>query len=401
MSRVQDPHILFLIDMLYSTGAGTEGVLSRMVRHLPAHGYRCSIATFSSLAERVVTEGLGCPVHRLPIRGVFDRSLVQSAWRLARLIRSEQVSIVHTFFEASDLLGGLVAKLSGCKVVVSGRRDMGYRRSRVERMAYRMAAPLFDQVQAVSEEVRRSHIRQDGLNPDKVATVRNGVDLDVLDAAEGFRPGSLGLAEGTPVVVSVGNVRPVKGTDHLVGTAALVCREIPETRFLVLGSVHDEPYYQRALELARRLGVSDKVVFAGARSDVAAILKTCDVFYLPSLSEGLSNAMLEAMACGLPCVATRVGGNPEVLEDGVSGYLTAVGDERQAAGHILELLRDRGRAAGMGRAGRRAVEERFSVQSMVGNLAQLYDGLLRGTSRRRAPQPGAVKVCANAQGAAE
>jgi L-malate glycosyltransferase len=370
--------ILFLIDVLYSRGGGAEGVLWKMVRHLPADRYRCSIATLATHAERVVASQYPCPVYLLPIRRTYDWQAIRIGQRLSRLIRSQQIRIVHTFFPASDLFGGAVARASGCPIIISSRRDMGFQRSGAQRLAYRVAGRwLFDQVHAVAESVRQRHIQEDRLDPNKVVTVHNGVDLDEIDAAtRGSRLLASKVEDGAPVIVCVANIRPVKGIDVLVRAAAIVCREVPSARFLVVGLVQDTNYMQRVMELARALDVSRSVIFAGPSSEVLSILKSCALIYMPSHSEGLSNAILEAMACGLPCVASETGGNGELIENGRTGYLTPVGDPQAAAERILSLLRDPAGAQRMGQAGRRIVENEFSMQSMIHRLTVLYEGLL-------------------------
>jgi glycosyltransferase involved in cell wall biosynthesis len=383
-------HVLFLIDVLYSTHGGAEGVLWKMTRLLPPDRYRCSIATFATHADWVVADSFNCPVHLLPIRRTYDWQALKAAVQLGRLIRSERVSIVHSFFTASDLLGGLVAKLSGCPILISSRRDMGYQRSALQGRAYRLTGGMFDQVHTVSDSVRLWHTHQDRLAPEKVVTVYNGVDLEEIDRArKGFRLSDLGLEDASHVVVCVANIRPVKGLDVLVAAAAIVCREIPRARFLVLGQVQDQAYMQRVQDLARELNVTKQVIFAGLNPEVPAVLKACDVFYLPSHTEGLSNAMLEAMACGLPCVASRTGGNSELLEDGRSGYLVPPGDAEAGAQRILHLLRHPYEADQMGAAGRQIVASKFSVEAMIGKLAGLYEGLLkRSIQRQRSKNAG-------------
>lgn len=369
MSIVERRHVLFLIDQLATTFGGAEGVLVKITRFLPPERYRCSVATFAGDEGRISSEGFRCPVYFFPLRRIHGPEALMVALQLSRLIRSERVSIVHTFFPASDLFGALVARLAGCPAIVSSRRDMGFQRSARHRVAYRLARRLYDQVHAVSEGVRSAHIQEDGLDPNKVFTVPNGVDLDDIDAAVPAGPSE-------PVVVCVANVRVVKGLDCLVRTAALVCRRVPSARFLVVGAVQDNEYFARLAKLTQMLGVSDKVGFAGRSVHVASILKSCRVFYLPSRSEGLSNALLEAMACGLPCVATNVGGNGEVIDDGRSGYLVPVDDPEIAADRITLLLQDRVHAFEMGRCGRSTVEMNFTVRAMIDRLAALYDGLL-------------------------
>ena len=388
-------HILFLIDLLYSTYGGAEGVLWKMTHLLPRDRYRLSIATFATCPDRVVADSFDCPVHLLPIRRAYGWQALSAAVRLSKLIRSERVSIVHSFFATSDLIGGAVAKLSGCPILISSRRDMGFQRSALQRLAYRLASGMFDQIHTVSESVRYWHIRQDRLAPEKVVTVYNGVDLDSIDSArEGLRLSDLGIDGDGPVIVCVANVRPVKAMEVLVATAAVVCRALPKAEFLVIGQVLDGVYMQRVLELARQLNVAQHITFAGSSRNVAAVLKACDLFYLPSHSEGLSNAMLEAMACGLPCVATDVGGNAELVEHGSTGYLISDGDAQAAAQRILHLLRNRNQARRMGHAGRKIVGNMFSQEAMIDRLVELYEGLLE-RSREGVPASPLFAIAAS------
>src|SRR5579871_1827961 len=313
--------ILFLIDVLYTSRGGAEGVLQKMIVHLPRDRYDCSIATFATHAERVAAEQYPCPVYRLPIQRTYDWRALRMGSRLAGLIRSQRIQIVHTFFPAADLFGGAIARLSGCPIVISSRRDMGFQRSAAQRLAYRAAGGwLFDQVQAVADSVRRWHLEQDGLDPKNILTVHNGIDLNEIDTA---REASERLPRelSGPLVVCVANIRPVKGIDDLVRAAAIVRGANPSVRFLVVGAVQDTGYMEQVAELARALDVDQNVIFAGASNAVLPIMKASHVFFMPSRSEGLCNAILEAMACELPCVATETGGNPELIRDGRNGYL--------------------------------------------------------------------------------
>jgi L-malate glycosyltransferase len=374
-------HILYLIDVLWGLG-GAEGVLLRIPKLLPKDRYRCTIGTFRLRPESPVFDQLPCPIREFPIQRVFGMGALRAALDLRRFIKSERVQIVHTFFESADLLGSLVAKLSGVPVVISSRRDMGILRSTRHRIAYRLMSSLFDQVQAVSGAVREQTIRADGINPDKVVTIPNGIEIDKLTAAGGSAAlrHALGLENASPLIVTVGHIRRVKGFDVLLRAAAEVCQVYPKATFLIVGSVQEPDCDRDLRELVGRLNLESNVRFLGKMENesVWSLLKFCDVFCQPSRSEGMSNALLEAMGCGLPCVATAVGGTPEVLEDGRTGYVVPSEDHQAAADRILALLGDPGRARTMGRLARRVIEEHFSAQGMIRNMVGRYDQLLGG-----------------------
>jgi len=372
-------HVLYLIDTLYSTGGGAEGALLRMVRMLPRQRYRCSVATFRFFDVFPIDQ-FPCPVHEFPIRRGVSLGTLKAAVALANYIRRERVAIVHTFFEAADLLGGLVAKLAGCPVVISSRRDMGFRRSPLHHLGYRLISPCFDQVQTVSAAVRQEMIRLDGLDPERIIAIPNGIDVESVTAANGYHTLShtLDLEGRSPRIITVGNLRHVKGTDVFLRAAAEVVHHCPDALFLVAGGLYPGEYTTSIKNLVRELGLEAHVrlLDAQAGSTVWSLLKACDVFCLLSRSEGMSNALLEAMACGLPSVATAVGGNSEVLEDGRTGYLVANEDYQAAAARILELLSHPQRAATMGREAKKEVMENFSTRQMVERVVSQYDRLL-------------------------
>jgi L-malate glycosyltransferase len=379
-----EPNVLFLIDRLHCTEGGAEGVVHKLTNSLPAYGFRCMVATF--WAGEGVTRKFPCPVHVFPLSSMYGKNALRCARDFASLLRKERVEIVHTFFAASDLWGGMVARLSGCPIVISSRRDMGILRSRKHVVSYRFANRLFDQVQAVSNTVREFCIHGDRIPPDKVVTVYNGVDLEAIDAAAPADRGlSFSAGEGQAVVSTVANIRQIKGIDIFVQAAALVVREIPNAIFAVIGGAIQEPEYWEAVQAAiKSMDLERNFRFLGTRTDVYALLKRSDIFCLPSRSEGMSNALLEAMACRLPCVATNVGGNPEVVVDGMSGFLVPSEDSAALATRIISLLSDHPRARQMGQEGRHIVESKFTVHHMSRRLSHLYSDLLQ----RRGLSPG-------------
>jgi len=383
--------VLFLIDSIWGAG-GAEVSLLRLIERLPPERYQCSVVTFHSdeVANPFVAR-FPCPVNIWPMTSFLHVSTLGSINRLRRLVRQEKFDIVHTFFPASDLLFGPIAKLSGASVLISSRRDMGIVRQAWHRPAYRLVRRMYDQVHAVSEEVRRYAIRSDGLDPRRVITIHNGVDADM--GVERVRPEN---GSGQLIVSMVANVRRVKGIDIFLRAAALVKPRFPNARFRIAGvfgtNVEHLIYKNEVLRLRKMLDLEQQVDFLGASTQVPQFLASSDVFVLPSRSEGFSNALLEAMVCGLPAIATQVGGNPEILEDGVSGFLVPAEDPGAIADRIMRLLADPELRRRQGAAGRERVLERFTIEMMVNRVIAAYELLLSGTSHFKLAAPAPLKV---------
>src|SRR5216684_295835 len=316
--------VLFLIDTLMGMG-GAEGALLKITQQLPRLGWNCAIATFRLSSNQEFVKLFSCPIYHLPLNRVLSWRALGVGFKLYRLMRN-----------------------------------------------------MPHQVQTVSEAVRRTFIERDKLAPERVVTVYNGVDLDRIlgvapwpNLAESF-----GLdPRGAMILTGSGKVQPVKGIDTLIRAAASVCREFPRTNFLIGGWLEGD-YPDELRRLAESLGVSHNVKFIGQSSQFWSILKSVDVYCQLSRSEGHSNGLLEAMACGLPCVATAVGGNPETLEHGKTGFLVEKEDFEGAAARITQLLRRPELRQLMGDAASATVRERFTTEKMAQRIVSLYDELL-------------------------
>ncbi len=384
--------ILFIIDQICGLG-GAELMLLTMIRHLSAHGYRCQAVTFKIEPNLNIFETFPCPLHVFPLKRTYDWNALRTAARIWRLIRAERITIVHTFFPTSNLWGATVARLSGCPVLVSSRRDMGILRTRKHRLVYPIINRLVDQVVAVSNAVRNFCIRQERLNPSKVLVLHNGVDLENISTGENreWVRASLGLEKTSRFIVSVANIRHVKGIDVLIRTAEIVHREFPAAVFAVVGSedVDEKAYFQQMQELIREGGLTGYFKLLGPAKNVFPILRASDIFCMLSRSEGFSNSLLEAMACSLPCVVSRVGGNPEAIQDGENGFLVPSEDAEAAAERILTLLRRPELGRKLGSVARQTIESKFTLELMTKNLETMYENLLnkRRVKSRAVPAP--------------
>ena len=376
-SAIMPRHILYLIDQLDTLQGGAERSLWLTTRLLPPERYRATVVTFKQPADPSCLRQFACPVRVFPLDRTYDVRALSCAMRLRRLIREEQVAIAQTFFESSDLWGGLVAKLSGCPILISSRRDVGFRRQAKHHAAYRLLSSMFDRIHTVSDAVRDYTIRQDRVAPGKVITIPNGVDTREVSAANGNGHHRLqyGLENASHVVVDVTNVRQVKGIDTLMRTALRVRREFPQVLFVVAGKILEPAYLAELNTLLSDLQLNGSFRFLGSVEPVFPLLRAANVFCHLSRSDGLSNALLEAMACGLPCVVSAVGGNPEIIEEGRSGFVVPSDEPDLAADRILALLRHADCARRLGQRGRQIVEENFTAERMVGRFVELYDRL--------------------------
>ncbi|MCU1240405.1 MAG: hypothetical protein JWO71_1131 [Candidatus Acidoferrum typicum] len=385
LARVQGTgHVLFVIDQLCEAG-GAERAILQTIRLLPRSRFRVSLITFRIDERLQFFRELPCPHFVYPLGRTYDWNALRVARKIRRFIREERVDIVHTFHETADLWGGLVSQMKDGPALVSSRRDMGILRAPKHHLLYQLMRSRFDLVLTVSEEVRRYCIQNDGMPERKVSTLYNGVELENLAHKNGHCVREQFSCEsGAPLVLTVGHIREVKGIDVLVKVAERVALQFPKVQFMIVGAKTDQKYFQTVQRQIADSGMQQNVRFVGPAENVASVLKMGDVFFLPSRSEGFSNALIEAMACGLPCVATRVGGNPEAIEEGHSGFVVENEDVEGAADRILRLLREPKLARAMGSAGRDIVSARFTAKGMIDQLVAHYAHLL-AARREKSP----------------
>jgi L-malate glycosyltransferase len=377
--------ILFIIDSIWGAG-GAEMSLLRLVKNLPFERFDCRVITFhTSDSAKPLVARFPCPVEHWPMKSLVHPSIFALTRRMYRYIRDQKIDIVHTFFATSDLWAAPIAKAAGVPGLISSRRDMGIFRQRWQNWGYRLVTSLFDQVHAVSEEVRQYSVKKDRIDPARAIVVYNGVDINSINAgtsaAETLR--SLGCAQSRKIITLVANIRRVKGIDVLVEAAVRVRQAYPDALFLVAGGFASNPndvrFAKEVKQLTTTLGLENNVRFLGPSTRVPELLQASDIFVLPSRSEGFSNALLEAMSFGLPCVVTRVGGNPEVVVDGETGFLIPPNDPDALADRILTLLRSPQLCLEFGTAARVRVEAHFTTATMVRRVVSSYETLLQRT----------------------
>ena len=323
---------------------------------------------FTELVERD-----GMRVHLVDVSRSFR---VGGLVRLVALLRRTKTDVLHTHAAiAANSLARIAGRLAGVAVVSHLHIENHFPRSRVRAALVRAldnaTVRLAARVIAVSDDTRRALERQ-GYPPQLIETIHNGIELApaAAERRNGVRA-ELGIPADAPLAGEIARLAAVKGQRELIDAAA----RVPGLHVLLVGKdLETDGEFQRALERERDTrGVSDRVVFAGYRPDKDAVLADLDVFVLPSWVEGLPMVVLEAMAHGLPVVATPVGGTPEAVVDGETGLLVPPRDPERLADAISTLVRDRELARRLGEAGRARVAERFSAERMVTRVLEVYD----------------------------
>jgi len=365
--------VLLLIKGLGRGGA--EQLLATSARHFDHENFRYEVAYLLPRKDALVgeLEEGGVPTHCL--RGARGPEWVT---RLIALVRERGFDLLHVHAPIPAIGARLAFRRRSSLPIVYTEHNVWERYHRGTYWANAITFWRNDHVIAVSERVRTS-IRYPtplrGLRMPTVETCYQGIDLSaepMSGAVDGVRA-ELGIPPGAPVVGSVANFKPGKGHAYLVEAAVYVREAVPEVRFVLVGQGPLEGGVRRK---ANELDVESNLVFAGFRDDAKRIMRAFDVFAVPSVHDGLSIALLEAMSLGKPPVLTRSGGNPEVVHHGRQGLVVPPADPRALADGIITLLRDDELRARQGReASRRAMD--FDIRPAVRRTEQIYEGLLR------------------------
>jgi L-malate glycosyltransferase len=313
----------------------------------------------------------GVPTVEIPVRSFRSPGSLAAMWKLGRYVRANDIRLVHTFDIPLTAAGIPAVRLLTPAIALASQRchldlvQPGLRKVLLasERMAHGVV---------VNCEFLQRHLVEDaGFPPEKVHLCHNGVDLAQFRPGPGTRPEA--LPPGGPVIGVVCLLRPEKGLTTLVDAFAMVRHAAPNLRLAIVGSGSMLPELRKR---AGELGVLDACVFEPATGQVTEWLRNIDIFVLPSLSEALSNSLMEAMACGCCSIASRVGGNPELIEDGVRGLLFKPGDSAGLARALRETILNPELRKRLADAGRNFVHAHFSSAASARRMAGIYAALL-------------------------
>jgi glycosyltransferase involved in cell wall biosynthesis len=295
-----------------------------------------------------------------------------AVWTLARLLKRERIQVIHMHSSHASTLGGWAARLAKIPVrIISRRVDFSVRSNPLRKVKYQWGV---DRIVAISEGVRKVLI-EDGLDPNRIVVIRSGIDPRAFDPnyPVGEARREFGIPDRSPVIGCVAHFADHKGHRYLIEAAVRVAAAVPDVRFLLVGDGELRPEIELQI---KELKLERHVLLTGFRQDIPRLLAAMDIVVLSSHLEGLGTSLLDAMAMARPVVATRVGGIPEMVEDGVNGLLVPPRDPLALAEALIALIHRPDERKRMGQAGRNRMLEMFSAESMVSATEAVYRKIL-------------------------
>jgi L-malate glycosyltransferase len=341
-------------------------------------------------------QALNVPIWEYPIRSLYGYQTLRSQVRFGRDVRREGIQIVHAYGFYPNVFAILPARLGTNSLTIASVRDMGVfsDRHRLKRISQALACRFADCIVANSHAVR-TWLNGQGLGRYDIRVIPNGIAIPPKRDYRANNPirSELNIDRTAPVIAVVGRLVRTKGLEFFLEAAADLAPRFPSVRFLIVGEARVEPQYRLELEKrAQELNLAGRITFMGERRDIEQIMRETDISVLPSLSESFSNVLLESMANGLPIIATNVGGNPEVITDGVNGLLVPPQDSAALARAMARLLEQPEVARRFGQTARETAAREYSLDCLLRRTADLYVSLLerRGLYRYKSASESVV-----------
>ena len=353
---------------------GTERQVANLALGVDSSKFALHLACLRNFGELLADlERLHVPKPEFRIGKLYAPWTVWQAVRLARYLRANRIQIVHSYGFYPNVFTVPVAKLVGAPIIVASIRDTGNLLTPMQTRLQKLVCRFADCVLVNAEAIRENLLEQ-GYDPSKIVVIRNGIVMARFakrEPNERLRR-DLGIPLSARLVAVFSRLNRMKGVQYFLDAAVVLAARFPDVCFLVAG---DGGSRKELEEHARRLGLGRRIVFTGFRTDVPDLLSEATISVLPSLSEGTSNTLLESMAAGVAVIATRVGGNIEVVEDEISGLLVPPSDSAALVSATSRLLEDPGMALRLGQAGLRRVSEIYSISGSVHETELLYQRL--------------------------
>jgi glycosyltransferase involved in cell wall biosynthesis len=370
--------IVFLIERMNAAGMARD--LADLCARLDCHRFEPSVISLFGrgvLDAELRNSGIALRYAELDPWPLSPRNL-RALWRIGTELRRENVQVVHGSNYWSSVYAVIVARIAGARAITN-RIDLGFAVSgAVMRWIQNFSNAAADAIVANCQAVKEAVLEREFWVAGKLFLIYNGCDC--ARAASGSGSGDrtlLGLPAHGPIILSVANLHPHKRHEWLLDASPAILARFPDAKIVIAGKdMGQESFLRRR---AAELHIENAVLFTGVRADVPALLALAAIGTLTSETEACSNTLLEYLAAGLPVVATNVGGTPEIVSHGVTGYLVEPGDTTGLAAGICDLLEHREMALEMGARGRDRIRASFSMDRVVSEYEQLFEALAANT----------------------
>ncbi len=372
-SSVVPTRLLWILDSFGLGGA--ESLALPFARNYDRSKYELIVARHSVRGDNVIEDELqraGVRTFHVGAKNLRDLTAFR---RLLRFVRDERIDLIHAHLTYSSIWAALVSRRTGVPSIASlhvapPAAGLTGARDRLMRLAVNHYASA---IVVVSAALRDEYLAQGGIARERLVVVHNGIEVERFAGdparARARLERELSIPAGVPIAATVSVLRPGKGIEVLLEAIKAIDGAI----FVIFG---DGPMREEWQALAARSGVADRVRWAGFRKDVAELLAGCDLLVHPTLADAFPTVLMEAMAAGVPIVASNVGGIPEIVVPGVTGTLIPPGGAKILAGTLAALLADRAALAPMSREARAVAKERFSIEAWMARLDAVYDAVL-------------------------
>lgn len=348
---------------------GMERVIMDLCRYIDTDRYRfsiCCVSVRGPLADQMEAEGF-------PVIYCKNQSRLAKYFRgfeLGRIFKKLDVQILHTHHTTAFIDATVGARLAGIPILINTDHCKSYPIQKYWMILEKWASFFADEIVAVSHHTREELIRYEGISPDKVSVIHNGINVKMTRKDSLIELGrEFGIEKYEHVIGTVGRLEDQKGIDLLLKSVPIVLKRLPKAVFFIVGGGSKE---QELKQLTSELKISENVIFAGWRKDAVDLLQLFDCFVSTSNFEGMPMVLLEAMSLSKPIVATSVGGVPEFIQDGFNGILLKSRDADMLGNIIISLLSDKTVARRMGKNGYNLYEKNFTAESMAVSYERLY-----------------------------
>ena len=383
--------IVLLTDCLADLAGGAEKQIFELARGLDKNAYEVHVVSLDCYGQASVEliESTGSLLHTFRVVRVYGLSGLIQGLRFFKFLKNNRIDILLTYHFSSDMWGTFWGHLAGVKTIISNRRDMGFWRNGLHIAAYKLMNHWVNKIVTVSASIKDLVIKEEGVAAERIEVIYNGIELDSRFRGNDNRSfgndnspfgsdnrhlsqelrNQLERKRNDILIMHVANLKPVKGHYYLLEAFAGVVTQFPDAKLILVGRDELDGQLQN---LAQKLNISDKVVFMGKRENVKDLLVLADICVLPSLSEGMSNAILEYMLAGKPVIATNVGGNPELVRHDFNGLLVEKENVQQLKEALLKLLGDKDKRRVLGQNGFSRVKSEFSMKTMLEHYCLMF-----------------------------